>query len=263
VERFIRASATEVDTWAADPNNRARLAEVRHVLVRVPEDGSAEAEAKKRALALLDRIKKGEDFAAVARDGSDDSGTKGRGGAVGTDTSKFVEPFRVAADALAPGEVTGELVRSSFGWHIIKKDPITPEGIRAAYRRQAAPDVAKRLAAEILEKRRTGQTLDIAIARAAASMLEDGAIADSGHPVAHTFDAEMAKASIEACRDPKEKVRRFLAQEHGLSTQESLLCIELEELSRFAVGAAPGATLTLPIPPRKTPPLIAFATSIP
>jgi parvulin-like peptidyl-prolyl isomerase len=53
---------------------------------------------------------------------SDDTGSAAKGGDVGDKTDGFVAPFKAAADALKPGEVTAGAVETQFGYHYIEKD---------------------------------------------------------------------------------------------------------------------------------------------
>jgi len=78
-------------------------------------------EARKKAQALLDRIRKGEDFAKLATENSDDPGSKDKGGEYDFfGRGKMVAEFDKAAFALSkPGEVS-DLVETEFGFHIIK-----------------------------------------------------------------------------------------------------------------------------------------------
>ncbi len=78
-------------------------------------------EAKKKAEALLKRAVRGEDFAKLSQDNSEDS-SKDQGGDLGWfGKGVMVEPFEQAAFALKKGEVTKQLVETQFGYHIIKK----------------------------------------------------------------------------------------------------------------------------------------------
>ncbi|HVG19666.1 MAG TPA: peptidylprolyl isomerase [Blastocatellia bacterium] len=84
-----------------------------------------------RAAAILGRLKAGADFAALARENSDDPGSRDRGGDLGlftrsTHTAKFDE----AAFALKPGQVSG-LIETEYGYHIIKVAERKPERVRS------------------------------------------------------------------------------------------------------------------------------------
>ena len=77
-------------------------------------------EARKKAQTILDRVRKGEDFAKLAEENSDDPTSKVKGGDVGYFAKGgMVAPFQDAAFAMKPGEIS-DLVESEFGFHIIK-----------------------------------------------------------------------------------------------------------------------------------------------
>jgi len=95
----------------------------RHILFKVAPDASPElkAEVRKHAEEVLAKVKAGEDFAALAKQYSEDA-SAGDGGDLGSFArGKMVKPFEDAAFALAPG-ATSDLVESPFGFHIIKVD---------------------------------------------------------------------------------------------------------------------------------------------
>lgn len=79
-------------------------------------------QARKLALEVLTKAKKGQDFAALAGQYSDEPGAKGRGGALPKFglSSGFAQPFKDAAFKLKPSEIS-EVVETSFGFHIIKR----------------------------------------------------------------------------------------------------------------------------------------------
>jgi len=80
----------------------------RHILV------ATEAEAKE----VTERLKKGEDFTAVAKEKSKDTGAEG--GDLGFFArGQMLKPFEEAAFALDVGQIS-EPVQTQFGWHIIK-----------------------------------------------------------------------------------------------------------------------------------------------
>lgn len=83
-------------------------------------EGKDEAAVRKLAEEVLARVKKGEDFAALAKQYSDD-GSKANGGDLDFfPRGMMVGPFDTAAWTLQPGQTTEELVRTDFGFHIIR-----------------------------------------------------------------------------------------------------------------------------------------------
>lgn len=94
----------------------------RHILIRVPDanDEKAGKEAEAKAKAALARVQKGEDFAAVAKELTDDPPGKIDGGDLGYFTKdQMVPEFSEIAFKLDKGQVS-EPVKTPFGWHIIK-----------------------------------------------------------------------------------------------------------------------------------------------
>lgn len=92
----------------------------RHILLS-PQDGEDAAERIARAEDLMDRVRSGEDFEALAREYSDDAGSSGSGGDLGFfERGRMVPAFEEAAFALRePGELAGP-VETRFGIHIIQ-----------------------------------------------------------------------------------------------------------------------------------------------
>jgi peptidyl-prolyl cis-trans isomerase C len=83
----------------------------RHILVKT------EAEAND----ILAQIKKGGDFAKLAKEKSLDPGSKEKGGDLGWfSPAGMVKPFSDAVTGLKKGEVTTTPVQTQFGWHVIK-----------------------------------------------------------------------------------------------------------------------------------------------
>ena len=90
---------------------------VSHILI----EGDDEAKAQD----ILDELNAGADFAKLAEEKSDDFGSASEGGSLGWIERDVMDPaFEEAAFALVNvGDVTG-LVKSDFGYHIIKLDDV-------------------------------------------------------------------------------------------------------------------------------------------
>lgn len=101
------------------------LVKASHILVKF---GSNKDSAKAFASQILARAKKGEDFAALALEYSQDPGSKDRGGEYDYfPKGQMVKPFEDACFNNAPGSVVGP-VETDFGYHIIKvSDKISEE----------------------------------------------------------------------------------------------------------------------------------------
>jgi foldase protein PrsA len=82
---------------------------------------------KAQAEKVFDQVKKGGDFAALAKQYSTDPGSKDKGGDLGwASATDYVTEFAKAVGEMKPGEV--RLVESQFGWHIIKLIETRPAG---------------------------------------------------------------------------------------------------------------------------------------
>lgn len=118
-------SAEQVnDFYAKNPTEFQQAERVRasHILIRVPEGGDAAAkdQARARAAEILKEVKAGRDFAALAKEHSQDPGSAPSGGELGAfERGQMVGPFEEAAFSLPAGQ-TSELVETQFGFHIIK-----------------------------------------------------------------------------------------------------------------------------------------------
>ena len=97
-------------------------ARARHILVRVPPNASQSDRdaALKKIKDAQARLKKGEDFAELAKKYSEDPGSKDRGGDLGYfSRGDMVPAFDKAAFSLAVGQ-TSDIVTTDFGYHIIQ-----------------------------------------------------------------------------------------------------------------------------------------------
>ena len=124
-----QATLTEEALRQYYEENKARYTQAgrrhaRHILI---EAGSNEKAAEEKARRAYERAAAGEDFAALARELSDDTGSKESGGDLGdAERSDFVGPFGDAVWSMKPGEIRGP-VKTEFGWHVIKLEGVTPE----------------------------------------------------------------------------------------------------------------------------------------
>lgn len=103
-----------------------------HILVSVPKDAKEAVveEKRKQAEAILERLKKGEDFAKVAKSESEDPVSAAQGGSLGdVHRGAMVKPFEDALFALKKGELS-DIVKTGFGFHIIKVNDITPAKVK-------------------------------------------------------------------------------------------------------------------------------------
>ncbi len=132
-EFAARESVTEEALRQYYEENKARYTQpgrrhARHILI---EAGKDEEAARAKAQRAYERAKAGEDFASLARELSDDTGSKASGGDLGdAERGDFVGPFGDALWSMKPGEIRGP-VKTEFGWHVIKLESVTPEKTRS------------------------------------------------------------------------------------------------------------------------------------
>jgi peptidyl-prolyl cis-trans isomerase D len=113
---------------AAARYDQPKKVRARHILVKTGPGYPApdEAPARKKIEALAARLAKGEDFAKVAAEASEDENTRAKGGDLGFVTEGLVEKaFADAALQLEAGKVS-QPVRTTSGWHLIKADAVVP-----------------------------------------------------------------------------------------------------------------------------------------
>jgi peptidyl-prolyl cis-trans isomerase D len=108
------------ERFRSDEQRRAR-----HILIGVGND-TKDAAARKLAEEIKARLAKGEDFAALARQYSDDTGSAPAGGELGwAGKGTFVGPFEAALFSQDVGEIS-EPVKTEFGYHIIQLEEVRP-----------------------------------------------------------------------------------------------------------------------------------------
>jgi peptidyl-prolyl cis-trans isomerase D len=133
-----------------------------HVLIRVArEAGPAEVEAARaRAQAVLDRARKGEDFATLARSLTEDEPGRPNGGDLGWfGKGDMVPAFESTVWRTEPGQI-GDLTRSEFGWHVIKVTGKRDAGQRPF--EEVKEDIRRQLTVRAAQQRVTAEADRIA-----------------------------------------------------------------------------------------------------
>jgi peptidyl-prolyl cis-trans isomerase C len=100
----------------------------RHILIKVDPgaDESQKAEARKKIKEIQEKVQKGEDFAALAKESSEGP-SSAKGGDLGYfRRGQMVKSFEEAAFRLQPGEVS-EIVETGYGYHLIMVIDKKPE----------------------------------------------------------------------------------------------------------------------------------------
>ena len=124
----VQASSKEIDDYYQ--NNKEKFGQpkrvkVRHILIRADaKDAEASAKAKQKAESIQKEAVGGKDFSQLAKQYSEDPGTKDRGGEIGFITKGMVVPeFEQAAFSMKVGEVS-PVIQTPYGFHILKVDDI-------------------------------------------------------------------------------------------------------------------------------------------
>lgn len=128
----LRDSVIQVDTFVTDDELRVMYEEespevqlrASHIMLQLPAGADQPARDSVRAELedIRRRVLEGADFAALARQHSQDPGTAPTGGDLGYFArGDMVAPFEEAAMALEPGEVS-DVVRTPMGLHVIRLD---------------------------------------------------------------------------------------------------------------------------------------------
>jgi peptidyl-prolyl cis-trans isomerase C len=147
-------------------------ARARHILIKTSKTSTDEekGKAKARAEEILERLRKGEDFAKLAEQYSEDQKSKVKGGDLGYfSRGKMAKSFENAAFALKPGEISG-IIETNFGFHILKTEDIKPA------RTKSLEEVKSILAEELKNqwaKNKGNEFLDKAMKAANAEIYED------------------------------------------------------------------------------------------
>ncbi len=160
LNRFI-TTAVPIDTtfteaeldqkWNSEgPGSQVRA---RHILLKVPGDAAPAAReaVRRRAEQLQAQAAGGADFAALARQHSEDT-SKDQGGDLGFfGRGQMVPTFEQAAFALQPGQVS-KVVESPFGYHVIKVEEKKSQPLPAEQRPQFRQMLVRQTQGQAVQK---------------------------------------------------------------------------------------------------------------
>ncbi len=121
---------------------------VRHILIPVEGD---ENKVRQKVEKLVEQLRQGADFPALAKEYSRDPGSAADGGDLGwVNRGVMVKPFEEVVFAAKPGEITGP-VKTEFGYHIIEVTDVrggaeagfeqVRDKVEAAYRHAQAEEI--------------------------------------------------------------------------------------------------------------------------
>ncbi len=154
---------------------------VSHILIKTPlpgPDGKVDekgvAEAQRRAEDLLKQVKSGANFEELAKKYSEDPGSAKQGGSLGwIGKGQTVPEFEKTAFSLPKGKIS-DLVKSSYGFHIIRVDDKqdahsksldeVKDTIEPVIKHQKALQLAQKKADDLLKQARAQKSLDAAAA---------------------------------------------------------------------------------------------------
>ena len=189
-----RISEQDIDAFLqarqADTRNVQTALNMAMILVAVPESAS-EAEvrnAQAKAQDIARRARQGEDFASLAKTFSDAIDKGANGGVMGLRSSeRYPELFVEAVRTLAPQQVS-EPLRSGAGFHVLKllerqqssQMMVVQTRARHILLRTSAQRTREQALAQLQQVRRDIVGGQVAFARAAQSLSEDGSAAQGG-----------------------------------------------------------------------------------
>ncbi len=181
IQNGVQVTHDELQSYYNQHRDQYRTAEqakVSHILIKTPlpgPDGKVDekgvAEAQRRAENLLKQLKAGAKFEDLARKYSEDPGSAKEGGSLGwIGKGRTVPEFEKAAFSLPKGQIS-DLVKSSYGFHIIRVDDRqdahmktleeVKDQIEPILKQQKAQQIAQKQAEDLLQQAKT-QGLDAA-----------------------------------------------------------------------------------------------------
>lgn len=182
-EAGVQVTQDELRSYYDQHRDQYRVPEqvkVSHILIKTPlpgPDGKVDekgvAEAQRRAEDLLKKVKSGENFEELAKKYSEDPGSAKQGGSLGwVGRGQTVPEFEKTAFSLPKGQIS-DLVKSSYGFHIIRVDDKqeahsksldeVKDQIEPVLKHQKGQQIAQKKAEDLLDQARA-KGLDAAAA---------------------------------------------------------------------------------------------------
>lgn len=128
----------------------------RHILIQ-PDELTSDEQARAKIFDIARRLEEGEDFAELARQHSDDPGSRNEGGELGWQPpGQMVDAFEQQVDQLDPGERSRPF-RSEFGWHIVE--------VQDRRQRDATQELRRQRARQAIGERRMEEEYEIWLRR--------------------------------------------------------------------------------------------------
>jgi len=183
IENGVQITHDELQAYYNQHRDQYRVSEqakVSHILIKTPlpgPDGKVDekgvAEAQRRTEDLLKQLRAGAKFEDLARKYSEDPGSAKEGGSLGwIGKGRTVPEFEKAAFSLPKGQIS-DLVKSSYGFHIIRVDDRqdahmktldeVKDQIEPILKQQKAQQVAQKQTEDLLQQAKK-QGLDAAAA---------------------------------------------------------------------------------------------------
>ncbi|HOT95810.1 MAG TPA: peptidylprolyl isomerase [bacterium] len=153
---YAEVKVTDADLKEA--YGQDKTASVRHILLMTQgKDEAGKAEARKKIEGLLNRAKAGEDFATLAKENTEDPGSKANGGLYENfPHGHMVKPFEDAAFSVPVGGLS-DVIETQYGYHILqvidrKKETRPFEEVKGELEQQLQRSKRRELNSSIVEK---------------------------------------------------------------------------------------------------------------
>lgn len=191
VRERVEISEREIESYYKEHRDDYATPEevhARHILIKVDSDAEEEEReaARERAEEILKRLREGADFEAMAKEYSEDPGSRSKGGDLGFfGRGRMVKPFEEVAFSLPVGELS-DLVESPYGYHIIRVDERKGAGYRTL--EEVRPQILQRLRRE-----QSTDEIDKVARRLARAAKKKGDL----QAVAEEYDLEVREVEIE------------------------------------------------------------------